>query len=209
MKNLFIISQESLESKGVKNKEIEYVLFARIPDMSILKKAKGMERQEQWEIDIPKTGSNAAPGRMRIRKSTVKGVVSYVQAIKSVADRSAQKGKAMVPISISEIESDSSEAAFEQFKLFSSKGMVKERYFFDVPGTGLQWEVDVFIQANGSRSEWCKIDLEVPEPLEKLPKLMDGFVDVIYNQRGQRTAEEEKIIVDVWNNQMIRANEYI
>ena len=168
--------------------ENELVFYGKMVSFDELK-TKASEYQEQYEVKIPKTEKNAIGGRIRIRK-TVKGKKD---------PRYVMTTKTKMPDG-SEYESDckTSEENFIQFKYFCEGGMIKERYTFPVEGhTGLKWEVDVFTGTNGLIHEWVKIDLERDDQtieLTNLPPFPIQLTDVITNQNGQRTPEEEAIV---------------
>ena len=177
-------------SDGKANTEIEHVFYARVPDRAVLEQAAGWEHQEQWEIRIPKTDSNAGNGRVRIRMTQgPEKAKEYVLTTKTFKDNG---DRIEVPI-------PTTEDHFEQFKLLSECGMRKDRYFFPVEGTDLVWEVDMFYQPGsviGSKEyyEWCKIDLEVADRSAPIPPLPFALEDVIAAPYGKRTPEEEAIV---------------
>ena len=170
-------------------KEKELVFYGKIVDFKELKNCKNVEYQEQYEVKIPQSEKNATPGRIRVRK-TVKGEKDpkFVLTTKTKLPDGA------------EYESDckTSEENFIQFKYFCEGGMIKDRYSFPVEGfKGLRWEVDVFTGTNGLFHEWVKIDLEMEDEnieLANLPPFPIQLSDLITNQNGQRTAEEEAIV---------------
>ncbi len=169
-------------------REDELVFYAKIVNFSELK-AKSAEYQEQYEVKIPKSDKNAIAGRIRVRK-IVKG---------DKEPKFVLTTKTKLPDG-SEYESDckTTEENFIQFKYFCEGGMIKDRYSFPVEGyKGLKWEIDVFTGTNGLFHEWCKIDLEREDSgieLTNMPPFPIQLSDVITNQNGQRTPEEEAIV---------------
>lgn len=175
------------EQKKLK-KEKELVFYGKLVSFAELK-TKAAEYQEQYEVKIEKTEKNAVGGRIRIRK-TVKG---------DKEPKFVLTTKTKLPDG-SEYESDckTTEENFIQFKYFCEGGMIKDRYSFPVEGyKGLKWEIDVFTGTNGLFHEWVKIDLEMEDEnieLANLPPFPVQLTDVITNQNGQRTPEEEAIV---------------
>lgn len=170
-------------------KEKEYVFYGKVVNFDELRKCKNVEYQEQYEVKIEKSDKNAVPGRIRVRKS-VKG---------EKEPRFVLTTKTKLPDG-SEYESDckTTEENFIQFKYFAEGGMIKDRYRFPVEGyKGLHWEVDVFTGQNGLFQEWVKIDLEFDDEnieLSNMPAFPIQLTDVITNQNGERTPEEEAIV---------------
>lgn len=175
------------EQKKLK-KEKELVFYGKLVSFAELK-TKAAEYQEQYEVKIEKTEKNAVGGRIRVRK-TVKG---------DKEPKFVLTTKTKLPDG-SEYESDckTTEENFIQFKYFCEGGMIKDRYSFPVEGyKGLKWEIDVFTGTNGLFHEWVKIDLEMEDEnieLANLPPFPVQLTDVITNQNGQRTPEEEAIV---------------
>jgi hypothetical protein len=190
---------------GVAFREIEHVLYARVPNFEELKKAASSEHQEQWEIKIPKTAENSSAGSMRIRR-TVKNSdqVEYVLTTKTVMGSEGDKLEVPIPTTLDN---------FQQFKRFSNRGMVKDRYFFPVEGTDLVWEVDMFYRpgatiGSGDYHEWCKIDLEVKDRAAPLPPLPIELTDVIAAPYGKRSEAEEAKVTSLYHNEFITKNEH-
>lgn len=210
--NIFQVALEAEDTSGQKKTEIEYVLYARIADFSILERAKSMEFQEQWEIKLPRVGTSNMKGRFRIRATSANGQpTTYAQTLKTehtIEEASPDGTLGVIPNQNTEITTPSTADAFHQFKLLCPVGMVKERYIYDVAGLPYQWEVDVFISPEGKRYEWCKIDLEVKAPLAVLPGLPPGFRDVITNQTGKRTFEEEHQVRTLYDSYFLTKNQF-
>ena len=193
---------------GVVRDEIEYVFYGRLTNPEELKNADEVERQEQWEIRVEKVDGNASAGGLRVRK-----VNDDEYTFTSKTFTPGKFGK-------KEVELVSTADQFEQFKLMSPRGMRKTRYVFIVPGTegtwkgedvkyggSLFWEVDVFSKNDGSLEEWVKIDFEVPNASVKAPAFPIQLTDVITNQYGQRTPDEEKFVSGLYESKFTLANE--
>ncbi len=176
------------EQKKLK-KEKEFVFYGKVADFKELKACKNVEYQEQYEVKIQQSDKNATGGRIRVRK-TVKGEKEPKFVLTT---------KTKLPDG-SDYESDckTTEENFIQFKYFCEGGMIKDRYSFPVEGhKGLRWEVDGFTGTNGLFHECVKIDLEVEDEgieMANMPPFPIQLTDVITNQNGQRTPEEEAIV---------------
>lgn len=210
LKELLIAQEE--QATGKVSFEKEYVFYAKLTDSSILENAAHVEDQEQWSLKIPKTDGNCCEGTIRIRKTVDNGKVTYVQTTKTpmrTVERSKEQSDTSVPDAsqnLLEIGIEVTEDAFKQFKLLADQGMVKTRYIFPILGTDLKFEVDVFHLANGEKSQWVKIDLEVDKPLESIPALPEGFSEAILNQKNEQTDEEKQLIRKLYENYFLTKN---
>lgn len=201
------LALEEENADGKAHVEVEHVLYARVVDFSALDKAASYEHQEQWEIKLPKTDTNAGSFRIRIRK-TVKptGEIEYVQTTKTIDPRTKGNMEVSVPVT---------EDVFTQFKIGSDAGMMKDRYFFPVnDGSGLVYEVDMFFKPGaqpGSKEyhDWCKIDLEVPSLEMAMPPIPEGFTDIISAPFGKRTEQEEARVTSLYHNEFRTKNVYL
>jgi hypothetical protein len=158
------------EEPGVGAKrEDEIVIYAKVNDFTGLKKASSKESHEQWEVKAPF-------GKTRIRKTTVGDLEpTYKQAIKRRDDFVGIMGG-------TELEIPSDQSAFEAFKAISDSGMIKDRYIFTptkiaaggsdgqnlLSDVDLKYEVDVYPDGHGGYHQWCKIDIEVNDLLDKI-----------------------------------------
>lgn len=153
-----------------KQKEQEAVIYAKISDRLGLEQAVSVEHQIQAQIKTP-------VGSIRVRrtavgsqfgKRTAPTETRYEQTTK-VIDPSTQL-RTMV-----EDTETITERLFNQFLGVAPSYMNKTRYKFNVEKVtvssqdsdttievaGLVFEVDVFMKADNTISEWCKIDVEV------------------------------------------------
>lgn len=178
------VSLEALDGNAVQ--EIEYMFFGKLEDFSQLERADKIERQEQWEVRTPLGG-------VRVRRCEAEGEVTYI--LTSKVKREGEKGK-------EEVETEVTADMFEHFKLHASTGMRKDRHCFNVPDSELVWELDVFYSASGDPVPWVKIDLEVPGEIA-LPQWPVEFSEVITNQNGKRSDEEQAIVGDLFENHYI------
>jgi hypothetical protein len=158
----------ALESVGiVDKKEEEITIYAKIGNMDGLSQASSMEQHEQAEIksDI---------GRIRIRKTTRNGRVP-------VYDLTTKKPIASgATVNNRERTKSISEDIYNVFMDVCPTFMAKTRYTFkseqlrikrgDMESTiktsEFNFEVDVFTKADGTISNWCKIDIEVDKIAE-------------------------------------------
>ena len=191
------------KSDGIAFKEIEYTYYARLSDLSDLKKAKSQEHQEQWELKFPKTDQNGGSGTIRIRKTIETGKeAEYVLTTKTAINKQGDKLEVPIPATV---------AMFEQFKILSERGMVKDRYLFPIEGTDLVWEVDMFLKPKGKIGfgpyyDWVKIDLEVPDRKTKIPEFPLATEELITAPYGKRTDAEEKLVTGLYDNEFIQKN---
>jgi hypothetical protein len=196
-----ISMEEASNGKAVREKE--HTLYGRLPDLNDLKKAEGMEHQEQWQIKVEKTEKNAARGRIRVRKTVNKaGQVEYVNTTKVEVGEVASGDNVEVPI-------PTTEANFIQFRHLAEEGMIKDRYFFPVPDSDLVWEVDVFKKPNGEYYDWVKLDLEVSDLSAPIPALPLHLEDVIAAKYGERTDAEEARVTALYSNEFTAKNPYL
>jgi hypothetical protein len=84
--------------------------------------------------------------------------------------------------------------------------MIKDRYFFPVDGSDLVWEVDMFLKPEGGYFDWCKIDLEVTNREDPIPPLPIEFANIITNQTGERTEEEEARVRSLYDVEFLAKN---
>lgn len=183
-------------------KEIEYTFYARVPDMDELFKASHKEHQEQWELKFAKTDKNASKGSIRIRKTVEEGKEPVYVITTKVPVPGAENDKIEVPV-------PTTVAQFESFRYMSEFGMIKDRYFFPVDGSDLVWEVDMFLKPEGGYYDWCKIDLEVKSREEPIPPFPIEFANIITNQNGERTEEEEARVRSLYDVEFLAKNVHL
>lgn len=184
--------------------EKELVYHAILEDMSVLNNAAKIEKQEQWEIKIPKTENNLYGGRLRVRKTYIPNVRSKAQYIFCSKTKN-ENGNL-------EVELVSTKDQFDQFVAMADSGMIKTRYYFPIPDTNrlggenewdnaLVWEIDVFENNQGEIVPWVKIDIEL-NPNTKKEFLVFPFAtkQIITSQYGKRTEEEEAIVSKLYDD---------
>jgi CYTH domain-containing protein len=204
-RNLLRIALEEA-SDGRAHRECEHTFYGRIEDFSVLDQAASMEHHEQWEVRVPKTEANGGKGRFRVRKTIIDGKVpEYVLTCKTKIGDTGDELEVSVP---------TTEPMFEQFKLMSEQGMIKDRYHFPVEGSDLVWEVDMFYLPGaevGSRKyfSWCKIDLEVDNRNTPIPGLPFEFAEIIMAEEGNRTADEEAQVRRLYDTEFNTRNVHL
>lgn len=195
------ISNEADDASGRTSAEIERVIYVRVKDFGFLDRATGAERQEQWSVKIPKTDSNAGSGSIRVRKSInlrePGAAVSFVLTTKLDI---GNKG------SCAETPEQSSLDQFNVFKYLADKGMLKDRYYFPIEGSDLQWEVDCFPKPGEMYQEWVKIDLESWPRGKELPALPMEFVEMLDGSEGLQTPEAEEKISQLYETMFLTPN---
>lgn len=189
-RSLGTITKESEDASGRTSAEIERVLYARVKDFKFLDHATGADRQEQWSIKIEKTEENAGSGSIRVRKSinlrSPGAAVQYVLTSKLDIDSKGSSAETPEP---------SSEDQFNIFKYFANRGMLKDRYYFPIEGTGtdVKWEIDCFPKPGAMYHEWIKIDLEKWPRGKQLPPLPFEFLELIDGSEGMEGDSADKI----------------
>jgi hypothetical protein len=193
--------ESSAEANGDTQVELEYIFFGKVVDFDELKKADKVEDQEQWEIRSEKQGNSPYFGGIRVRKTcgTDSGEPKYVLCAKTM------KGKDDGRL---ETELDVTEDLFNQFKKLAQSGMIKTRYYFNVPDSDLVWEIDVYKTADGEVEPWVKIDLEVKSRKTQIPDFPIELTDVIKEQPGQRTPEQQEQCDKLLKEKFILKNAY-
>lgn len=198
-----VSARVALEAAGIKDQiEEEVVIYAKIGNMEGLQQASYIEQHEQAEIKTPigkvrvrKTSRN---GRSPVFEMTTKKTIS-VGAI--TRDRERTKS----------INEDIYNMFIEVCPVFMSK----TRYVFkaeqlrikrgDMDATiktsDLKFEVDVFTKADGSISEWCKIDLEIDKIKEIMEKNNVQVKDIkLVASISKLPFEPDNVVIDSKND---------
>lgn len=126
LKQVFSPSMEEVAT-GVAAPEQEHVIYGRMVDLQQLSRASHMEKQEQWEIKVPKTDENATRGTVRARRTEIEG-----QPVEFTACVKTPMGDQSNPIARNEVVVPCTEDFFEVLKKMAGSGMVKHRYFFPI-----------------------------------------------------------------------------
>lgn len=171
---------EDLEN-GVAAKEKEYVWYGRMTDLTQLEKATGKEGQSQASV-------KQNNGTIRVRKVTDNGQVRYVLTAK------AWKGRG----ECDEVSQGSSEDLYNVFCSMAGETQDKIRFKFPGPNNTV-FELDMFVNPDGSFKEWCKVDWEVPDVVTEFPALPFVLEDVIFGGNDDYTPEQRKQIDNLQN----------
>lgn len=202
--NRMMVSNEAEDVSGRTSAEIERVLYARLGNFDFLKQANAADHQEQWSVKVAKTDENAGSGSIRVRKvinlREPSAPIQYVLATKLDI---GEKG------SSAETPEPSTADQFRIFKYLGNKGMVKDRYYFDIDGTDLRWEVDCFAAKNGTGlyNEWVKIDLEKWPRGKALPQLPFEVLELIDGSPGYLTDENKAKVDELYQQVFLTSNE--
>ena len=161
--NNFITIKKALESFGIKEEqESELTIYAKIGNMEGLNQAAYIEKQEQAEIktDIGKVRVRKIiqNGRVPVYELTTKRPIS-LNAVKKNRERNKKINEELYDIFIDVCPVFQSKTRY----VFKSEKITikRENFNAEITTSDLKFEVDVFTKADGSISEWCKIDLEI------------------------------------------------
>jgi CYTH domain-containing protein len=186
--NLSLIFKAALEdiADGKVHLEREHVFYGKIVDFEQLKKATSEQAQEQWEIKLPKSDKNFGSGGIRVRACGPKEQNEYILTCKVRTTEANAKLESSVV---------TTKDMFDLFKTLAHSGMRKVRHNFPVTvdETELIFEVDVFVLDDGTYSPWCKIDLEVPDSVTKIPPLPIELAHMV--KEGPENTDAERAIV--------------
>ena len=177
---------------GVKTQEIEYTVYAKLPDLAILETAPHKEVHEQWQLPLAKDG----PVRTRLRL-----VDNRTYTMTTKAKRPGVTGSEEVDYLIPE-------PAWKHLREMCTDGYKKTRYMFPVFNFEWKWEIDVFMDKSGQPSNWVKIDVEVGSKTEDLP-LIDvdlKATEFIISNHPSMTQEQSKRIDDLWASEWQQIN---
>jgi hypothetical protein len=195
--NLPVISMEAAptpDGKTQVEKEIE--IYGTMRNMDDLDAATGWEIQEQWGLYVPGSDENAGSGNVRVRMSQRNtGEPVYVLTTKVKA-----------PNGNLECEAPSSIDMFNLFKVLASSGLRKKRYYFPLPGTDLEFEVDVFTGPTGAPVPHVKIDFELrgtlPEGFDfSQVKLPFEMTDIRIISPGRKSDEDLAYVRELFKTQ--------
>ncbi len=183
------LSMEAFEWMAGKTElEIEFTIYAELQDLRVLQQAVTKEVQQQVNISL----DTDTEIRQRIRSINDK---RWILTTKEPVERGFGN---------LETECDISKDMFGTLmRATKEKLIVKTRYFFPIPGTNLQWEVDVFHTKSGSEHPWVKIDLEVPNLEMEIPPLPFQVSSVIYADSDDLTIAEKRKISKLWDEEWV------
>lgn len=173
---------------GKAYQELEYTFFGKIKDFAQLERAQSSETHEQWQIPL----DTDQPVKARIR---------LIDGKRPTLTTKVRKDGEHGAI---EVDSDISMDLFKSLRLAAINGYKKTRYNFPVKGTDRKWEIDVFIGQNGEPHPWVKIDYEVGELSERIPKLPIDFEEIIVEGGKDQTMEEKRFVRHLWESEWSR-----
>lgn len=177
---------------GQLHREIEYTVYARLTDLSILEKAPLKEEHEQWQLPLKEDADGKIRARLRLVNGRQWTMTTKVQ-------RPGMTGW-------EEVDATITEDLFNHLKEAAVNGYKKTRYTFPVPNSERCWEIDVFMDKSGKPHHWVKIDIEIKDKNEELPMIdIDiGAEEFIIDNHPSLTKEHEAIIDDLWEHQWQR-----
>jgi hypothetical protein len=194
--NLPVISMEAAPTPDGKIQvETEIEIYGTMRNMDDLDAATGWEIQEQWGLYVPSSQENAGSGNVRVRMSQRNtGEPVYVLTTKVKA-----------PNGNLECEAPSSVDMFNLFKVLASSGLRKKRYYFPLPGTDMEFEVDVFTGPTGAPVPHVKIDLELRNPPDGFDfsqvKLPFEMTDIRIISPGRKSDEDLAYVRQLFSTQ--------
>ena len=150
-------------------KETELCYFCEVGDKTGFDQAQAVEQHVQYEYRLPLSDEGARRGRVRVRKTTKSGEDFFTETLKTPIDPTQSLGDIEDTVAITE-------AYFENWKkTFLVDGQAKTRYTFigketkltvddqEVILPSLKFEVDVFLNPQGGRSQFAKVDIELQD----------------------------------------------
>lgn len=166
------------------NTEREITIYARVGDPDGFRMADSTEQHEQWEFTLP-AEEGQPKRRIRVRETIKDGESEYEETFK--VDIAGETAVQSTVEESTEID-DSYFRAWKQH--LGQRGVLKTRHTFyakkvlvklegrEIEIPDIKYEVDVFRKSDGSRSRWCKIDVEIDNLLEFLDRKGVSFDDV-------------------------------
>lgn len=170
---------------GKAYQELEYTFYGKIKDFAQLERAQSSETHEQWQLPL----DTEQPVKARIR------LIDGKRPTLTTKVRHEGSHGAM------EVDSDISPDLFRSLRMAAINGYKKTRYNFPVKGADRKWEIDVFLSASGEPHPWVKIDYEVGELGERIPKLPIDFEEIIVEGGKDQTMEERRFVRHLWDSE--------
>lgn len=185
-----VVANEDINGKP--EQEIEYTFYGKIKSLQQLEGAKEIEEHEQWQVPLANKDCGV---KQRIRE--VNGI-RWLLTTKTVIP--GQLGS-------EECTVDITKEMFARMRQAGKNGYKKTRYVFPIFGSDKKWEIDVFVDKQGSKSLWVKIDLEVSGQADKIPDFPFELDDIIIRQEHEQTPEEARFIDGLWSEEWCRLDE--
>lgn len=184
----FSLEQHAIDGK--EHPEIELCIYAEMVDLADLDKANRVMEIEQWEM--PR--KEGCDGKSRIREIDGR---EWVLTAK-------RKPYANAP-GVREVENVITKDMFDFLKYTSVEGRMKKRYIYNIPNSGLFWEVDVFLSPDGTQHPWVKIDLEVNDEDTQLPPWPFAIKpDFIIEGTDDNSYQDKTLIKRLWDEEWDR-----
>jgi hypothetical protein len=182
-----MLVRPAVEDNSSVQVETEIAIYAKIGNFEGLKEASKVIQQHQVE------GQFSTGVRCRVRKETIGDQTDYVfttKVLNHVSDSGAvSRNEYSIPVE---------ESFFTMFtNNIATKMLLKERYEFNstnvsvqlnLPGQteptvieapAIKYEVDVYTKSDNTKSNWCKIDVELDDLIkfinEKHPELRGNY----------------------------------
>ena len=180
----------SLESAAV-TKEREFEIYGKIVDIDQLLKCDSFEKHSQWGCPIKTDDGREGVIRVRAIDDSL-----YLQTIKVKGGTDGDD----------ECEFEITRDAFNAIRGLTDSGLIKTRYKFQMTGD-LCYEFDIFTKADGTVSEWVKVDIEIPgdgtidEWLERLPDLPVELTETIVMAPGRKSPANSEFVKNLFTNE--------
>lgn len=107
-----------------------------------------------------------------------------------------------------EVECEVSDDFIKMAKVLFPFGTLKKRFYIPIEGSELAWEVDVYLNADGTvKSDWVKLDMEYPEGNEEtLPEFPFSVEEGTTINLHSQSEEDEDTVDDLFKNVFITVN---
>lgn len=161
---------------GLKKAELEHAFYVKIDNYAVLENAAEKRRIEQASFYTENKGKGSLMMRSRkinyLVSDTKQGAENFIFCTKTPNTGTAGAASMM------EVELAGSP---EQHALYMQYGsaIFKDRFSFKVAGSDQQWDVDLFLNKDGSYTSWARMEIEVSDlnaPLPPFPfEVQDSF----------------------------------
>lgn len=177
---------------GKAQMELEYTIFAELDDLDALKNAFHVEEHEQWRV--PFAVESEVRGRIRAVNER-----EWMFTTKEGSDEW---------VGWKETNTLLTKESFEAFKKVACDGYLKKRHCFRCDGSDLIWEVDVFRdRLTGQPSLWVKMDLEVKNLDQEIPKPPFKVKDFVIGDQDGAPLSDRMKIRSLWESKWARLDE--
>lgn len=161
---------------GISQQELEHAFYVKIDNFDLLSNATEKQRIEQASFYTENKGKGSLMMRSRkinyMASADKQGLEEIIFCTKTPNTGTAGAAQMM------EVELPGSKEQHALYMQFGS-AIFKDRYRFAVVGTTLFWDVDVFLNKDGSYSNWARLEVEVKDlnaPVPEFPfAVQDSF----------------------------------